>query len=184
MKEGHYMERIKKIKVNFEDMSATPFFQVQTNYRIRFGKESIENNLKLLREILGEIFKENDRIDVSFISGYIAYDKSKRTYEKTRIGKFVEIQNCKETQITDDDLENTVIFTTIKGVHKDEVYKYCKYVVNGGQQAYISFYNDTYLLYINSDVIDIISADASLIEKLKLQYREEYDKFYEIEELE
>jgi len=178
------VERMKALKVNFEDMRETPFFQVQTNYRIRFGTELIENNLKLLREILSGIFIENDRIDVSFISGYIAYDKSKRTYEKTRIGKFVEIKNWEETKITEDGLESTVIFTTIKGLHKDEVYKYCKYIVNGGQQAYICFYNGTYLLYINSDVIDIISVDTSLIKKLKFQYREEYDKFYEIEELE
>lgn len=43
----------------------------------------------------------------------------------------------------------------------------------------IFFYNDTYLLYISTDVIDIVSPDTSLIEKLKLQYSEEYDKFYE-----
>lgn len=67
----------------------------------------------------------------------------------------------------------------LKVYMKIEVYKYCKYVVNGGQQAYISFYNDTYLLYISTDVIDIISPDTSLMEKLKLQYSEEYDKFYE-----
>ncbi|MEH7222108.1 phosphatase, partial [Bacillus toyonensis] len=34
-------------------------------------------------------------------------------------------------------------------------------------------------LYISTDVIDIISPDTSLIEKLKIQYYEEYDKFYE-----
>ncbi|MEX0418299.1 phosphatase, partial [Bacillus sp. C30] len=32
---------------------------------------------------------------------------------------------------------------------------------------------------ISTDVIDIVSPDTSLIEKLKLQYSEEYDKFYE-----
>lgn len=51
--------------------------------------------------------------------------------------------------------------------------------MNGGQQAYLSFYNDTYLLYISTDVIDIISPDTSLIEKLKIQYYKEYEKFYE-----
>ncbi|SCM96893.1 Uncharacterized protein BCF24048_02647 [Bacillus cereus] len=34
-------------------------------------------------------------------------------------------------------------------------------------------------MYISTDVIDIISPDTSLIEKLKIQYCEEYDKFYE-----
>ena len=84
-----------------------------------------------------------------------------------------------ETKVDVDDLESTIIFTTIKGVHEDEVYRVLQYVVNGGQQAYISFYNDTYLLYISTDVIDIVSPDTSLIEKLKLQYSEEYYKFYE-----
>ncbi|QWH20488.1 phosphatase [Bacillus mycoides] len=178
------MERMKILNVNFDDMRATPFFQVEVKNRIRFDTELFEGNLRKLRGILTELFKSPDAIDISFTSGYITYGKSKRINEKTKIGRFMKIKNWTETQVDDDDLKSTIIFTTIKGVHKDEVYKYCKYIVNGGQQAYISFYNDTYLLYINSDVIDIISADASLIEKLKLQYREEYDKFYEIEELE
>ncbi|SIQ63803.1 hypothetical protein SAMN05878494_2011 [Bacillus cereus] len=173
------MERMKILDVNFADMTATPFFQVEAKNRIRFDIELFEGNLRGLRGILTELFKSPDTIDVSFISGYITYGKSKRINEKTKIGRFMKIKNWAETKVDVDDLESTIIFTTIKGVHEDEVYKYCKYVVNGGQQAYISFYNDTYLLYISTDVIDIISPDTSLIEKLKLQYSEEYDKFYE-----
>ncbi|PFL24893.1 phosphatase [Bacillus cereus] len=173
------MERMKILNVNFADMTAIPFFQVEAKNRIRFDIELFEGNLRGLRGILTELFKSPDTIDVSFISGYITYGKSKRINEKTKIGRFMKIKNWTETKVDVDDLESTIIFTTIKGVHEDEVYKYCKYVVNGGQQAYISFYNDTYLLYISTDVIDIISPDTSLIEKLKLQYSEEYDKFYE-----
>ncbi|MGH0942819.1 phosphatase [Bacillus mycoides] len=173
------MERMKILDVNFADMTATPFFQVKVKNRIRFDIELFEGNLRGLRGILTELFKSPDTIDVSFISGYITYGKSKRINEKTKIGRFMKIKNWTETKVDVDDLESTIIFTTIKGVHEDEVYKYCKYVVNGGQQAYISFYNDTYLLYISTDVIDIVSPDTSLIEKLKLQYSEEYDKFYE-----
>lgn len=173
------MERMKILDVNFADMTATPFFQVEAKNRIRFDIELFEGNLRGLRGILTELFKSPDTIDVSFISGYITYGKSKRINEKTKIGRFMKIKNWTETKVDVDDLESTIIFTTIKGVHEDEVYKYCKYVVNGDQQAYISFYNDTYLLYISTDVIDIVSPDTSLIEKLKLQYSEEYDKFYE-----
>lgn len=173
------MERMKILDVNFSDMTATPFFQVEAKNKIRFDIELFEGNLRGLRGILTELFKSPDTIDVSFISGYITYGKSKRINEKTKIGRFMKIKNWAETKVDVDDLESTIIFTTIKGVHEDEVYKYCKYAVNGGQQAYISFYNDTYLLYISTDVIDIISPDTSLIEKLKIQYCEEYDKFYE-----
>ncbi len=173
------MERMKILDVNFADMTATPFFQVEAKNRIRFDIELFEGNLRGLRGILTELFKSPDTIDVSCISGCITYGKSKRINEKIKIGRFMKIKNWAETKVDVDDLESTIIFTTIKGVHEDEVYKYCKYVVNGGQQAYISFYNDTYLLYISTDVIDIISPDTSLIEKLKLQYSEEYDKFYE-----
>lgn len=126
------MERMKVLNVNFEDMTATPFFQVEAKNRIRFDIELFEGNLRKLRGLLTELFKSPDTIDVSFTSGYITYGKSKRVNEKTKIGRFMKIKNWTETQVDVDDLESTIIFTTIKGVNEDEVYKYCKYVVSGG----------------------------------------------------
>lgn len=36
------MERMKVLNVNFEDMTATPFFQVEAKNRIRFDIELFE----------------------------------------------------------------------------------------------------------------------------------------------
>ncbi|PEN30933.1 phosphatase, partial [Bacillus wiedmannii] len=71
------MERMKVLNVNFEDMTATPFFQVEAKNRIRFDIELFEGNLRKLRGLLTELFKSPDTIDVSFTSGYITYGKSK-----------------------------------------------------------------------------------------------------------
>lgn len=51
------MERMKILDVNFADMTATPFFQVEAKNRIRFDIELFEGNLRGLRGILTELFK-------------------------------------------------------------------------------------------------------------------------------
>ncbi|OLG01362.1 hypothetical protein B4125_3862 [Bacillus paralicheniformis] len=44
------------------------------------------------------------------------------------------------------------------------------------------FYNDSYLVYVSTDVLDIISHDQNLIHNLKKQYEEVHDKYYENKE--
>lgn len=43
------MERMKILDVNFSDMTATPFFQVEAKNKIRFDIELFEGNLRGLR---------------------------------------------------------------------------------------------------------------------------------------
>ncbi len=53
-------------------------------------------------------------------------------------------------------------------------------IKKGFTGAYISFYSNEYLLYGSSDVIDIISNEPSNIIKLKDNYKNLYDTYYEI----
>ncbi|MDL4841963.1 hypothetical protein [Aquibacillus rhizosphaerae] len=60
-----------------------------------------------------------------------------------------------------------------------DVYNYCLIARKGLPTAYISFYSNEYLLYVSTDVINFISNDATNIAKLKDNYKNLYDTYYE-----
>ncbi|MBL3200630.1 hypothetical protein ELP17_38270, partial [Klebsiella pneumoniae] len=72
----------------------------------------------------------------------------KRIHEKTGLGKFTKIRNWKETLIKNDNFTSSTIFASIKNLNYQDFYKYCQNVSQVHPSAYISFYNDNYLLYI------------------------------------
>lgn len=171
------MQRIEKFGFKLEESEGTPFFNVFPKHRLRFGMETFENNFMLLKQVLEDVLKEDQTTDTTFISGYIT--KNKRYPEKVGIGKFIKIKNWRETVVKDEDLESDVIYSTVSNVNNSEAFKYCQKVVKGYPQAYIMFYNDNFLIYVSSDVIDIISYDSDLINDLKEKYSSDYNKFYE-----
>lgn len=67
-------------------------------------------------------------------------------------------------------MDAEIIYATVKGIHNSDVYNYCKKVHQGHREAYIVFYNDRFLIYVNNDVLDIISNDSNLIRELKVKY--------------
>ncbi|MCY7753103.1 hypothetical protein MOF38_01065 [Bacillus haynesii] len=175
------MERTKKFHVDFTKNSVSPFFQVPSDLRVRFGVELFENGkFKLLKNILNETLNKPETLDVSFISGYIVNDR--RCREKTNIGKYVTIHNWLETIVHDEEIGTNVIFATVRNIRFDEAYQYIKSVARGSNTPYMIFYNDSYLVYVSTDVLDIISHDQNLIHNLKNQYEEVYDKYYENKE--
>lgn len=173
------IERLKKFGLDFEHTSMTPFFQVQESHRIRFGSEKFDySNIKLLHEILFRVLEQNETIDVSFIIGNKFDENEKIRYKKTNLGKFFTIKNWKETVIWNDDLECYLVFATVKNLNKEEIINYCKKVISGFTQAYIMFYNDSNLVYINSDVLDIISINSEYIADLEKAYDDIFDTEY------
>jgi hypothetical protein len=174
------MQRIEKFGFKLEESEGTPFFNVSPNHRIRFGMETFENNSILLKQVLEDVLIEDQTTDTTFISGYII--NNKRYPEKVGIGKFISINNWRETIVKDEELENDVIYSTVSNVNNSEVFKYCQKVAKGYPQAYIMFYNDNFLIYVSSDVIDIISYESDVINNLKEKYSSNYNKFYESNE--
>lgn len=153
----------------------TPFFQVHEGNRIRFDIEKLSSvNLQL---IIKQIFKENKDINAIFVSEYIY--KNKRTSAKTKVGQIIHLKNWKELVVLEDDSNEGVVYASIKSLDPLDVYNYCSSVKKGSAGAYISFYSDEYLLYVSSDVIDIISNDSTNISKLKDNYKKIYDTYHE-----
>jgi len=66
----------------------------------------------------------------------------------------------------------------VKHVKLDEMISYCVQVYRGHTQAYIVFYDSDFLLYVSTDVVDIIG-DATAIKALKETYVELYDRLHD-----
>ncbi|MDM5297019.1 hypothetical protein QUF51_02410 [Bacillus pumilus] len=172
------MQKIKKFHVDLTKNTEVPFFQVPSELRIRFGVELFENgNLHLLKDIINNTLHRSEQMGVTFLSGYMINDRRYR--KKTNIGKYIKIKNWSETIVYRDEINANVIFASIQDVHFKEVYPYIKSIVKGMNSPFIVFYQDSYLVYVSEDVIDIISNDRHLIQNLKNQYQEVYDTYYE-----
>lgn len=174
------MDRLTRFNVDFYNLDNTPYYQVSGNFRLRVLSDTFhKKNELLLKELIFLIFNKESRIDSTFISGYIVNGKRRR--EKVGLGKIFKLKNWKEIIVKDEVFGEEVIFATVKGLDRYNIYKYCLKVTSGYMNsAYIIFYNDSFMLYLSSDVLDIISHDDKLINDLKLKLPKEIiDHYYD-----
>ena len=170
--EGTLVITLTQLGVDFND-EQTPFFQVNSNNRIRFGLSEI--SYVELKSVLDYIFKEVDTVDMVYLVAYII--SNKYIYTKTAVRKSILIRNWKE--ITEENEEVRNIYAIVKNIDITQVQKYALSIYKGGRAAYLAFYLKDRLVYISSDVVDIISDDVQFISHLKEQYANLYNKFYE-----
>ncbi|KIL53496.1 hypothetical protein KP77_04720 [Jeotgalibacillus alimentarius] len=169
------MVKLSKFKINFDIHQETPYFQVPKDQRIRFGMEDL--SVSKIKNVIESVFQTGDTINLIFVSAYIV--NHKRYSSNSKIGKYIHIQNWREVIVTNPSLRDSTIYTTISHLDLYDIVKYCISIFRGQKQAYISFYNHDFLLYVNNDVIDIISHDIKKIEELKKQYTGVFNTFYE-----
>ncbi|WP_226682929.1 phosphatase [Sutcliffiella horikoshii] len=166
----------------FNDINITnplaPYFQVGDRQRIRFGWTVLEENPGLLKEIFKSLkLEKQSKVDCTFLSAYESEGFKQK--EKLHLGRKFVITNWKETKIWSDDLECTCVYTTITNLNAERLYRYMIGLMKGHErQLHICFYNETYLLYTSSDVLDIVSSESN-ISILKDVFREHYDKYHE-----
>ncbi|MEE6134466.1 hypothetical protein CHN50_09710 [Priestia aryabhattai] len=167
------MVQLKDFMIDFDYTKGIPFFQVHQNNRIRF--DLYELSLADFKSIINEVFPERKDINAIFISAYIF--NGKRRSAKSRVGLTFQLNNWKE-YIVGEDKNNAVVYASIKNLSSNDIYNYCLSIRKGGRPAYISFYSNDYLLYVSTDVIDIVSNDTMNIAKLKDDYNGLYDTYY------
>ncbi|AOH53049.1 hypothetical protein ABE28_001675 [Peribacillus muralis] len=134
-------------------------------------------NITLITKIVGDVFKEDDNISVIFLSENIFKDK--RYSSKANIGNIIKIKNWHEIVVKDESSREGVVYANINDLIRNDIIKYCTKIYQGHNEAYISFYNDKSLLYVNSDVIDIILKDVGKIADLKQKYSIQFDEYYD-----
>ena len=154
----------------------TPFFQVEDSERIRFTLTEFQDKPGSLKRVFDYLFEWDENLESIFLSGYVTEHGIKR--EKLGLGNLFSLTNWKNYKKWNDDLGVHVNYTHVKNLKSSDVYKYVLKLMWGGRHLYISFYNEEYLLYVNADVMDIIS-NESRIDLLKKQFSELYDRYYE-----
>ncbi|MBZ8175297.1 hypothetical protein [Staphylococcus delphini] len=152
--------KLKNLVVQFDLNSETPYFQVEDNYKIRWDIDSIQK--RDLAEIMRLSLKS--KINGSFLSKIIS-PVCKR--EVTRLGWYINIKNWRENIHCDNE---KYIISSISDIDITEALNYCIYIKNSQIQPFIIFYDDTSLLKIGVDTIDIISASKELIKKLHTKF--------------
>lgn len=167
--------KIEQFNVDFDCNEMTPFFQSEPNNRIRFDIDKLGKNM--MQDIINKIYDKNEEIEMIFISEYIT--SGKRISSNSKIGKVITIRNWEEFPSLDEEPNVGAVYVKVKRLDRNNVFDYCFAIKRGHREAYISFFSDTFLLYVSSDVIDIISNNESEISKLKEKYVELYDRYYE-----
>lgn len=159
------------------DFSAgvTPYFQVNDSERIRFSMTEFEQNPGILKQVFRYLIQWEESLACLFISGYERADGIHR--ERLGLGKIVKITNWKNHKRWNEDLGAYIIYTQVNSLRASEIYRYFLKLMRGHRHLFICFYNVEYLVYVNNDVLDILSAESN-ITLLKEQLDELYDKFY------
>lgn len=168
------MVKLKNFTIDFDCTKGIPFFQVHQNNRIRF--DLYEISLADFKSIINEVFQERKDINAIFISQYIF--NGKRQSAKSKVGRILQLNNWQEHVVAEDE-NNAVVYASIKKLSSIDVYNYCLSIRKGRRPAYISFYSNDYLLYVSTDVIDVISNDTTNVAKLKDDYKGLYDTYHE-----
>ncbi len=165
---------IKPFPIDFT-AGITPFFQVDDSKRIRFSMSDFQQNPGTLKQVFYHMFDSDENLACLFISGYETADGIRR--ERLGLGKIVTITNWKNHKGWNDDLDAYIIYTQVNSLRVSEIYRYFLKLMRGHMPLYICFYNEEYLVYVNNDVLDILSAESK-ITLLKKRFDELYDKFH------
>ncbi|MCD8871682.1 hypothetical protein BUZ11_08560 [Staphylococcus gallinarum] len=155
--------QLVNLNISFTNEDPAPFFQVESENKLRLDIDYI--NRDNLTRIVNILFKDDDSINLSYYYGTVF---PKIFKEPTRIGKYISINNWKEVYA----------IVTIKSIRKSELINYLLYLKHALKDPYMCIYNEHNLLCNSSDVIDIVSGSAKMINDLKSVYEPIVNHFY------
>ncbi|WP_410503066.1 hypothetical protein RIF24_07445 [Exiguobacterium acetylicum] len=149
---------LSQFQIELDVRKQTPYFQSTPERRIRFLMEDL--TASQLKNILQTIFQEDRSIHLLFVAAYI--HRHRRYSAKARVGSSITIRNWKEHIVQEEADHTGVVYAHVKHVRLDEIISYCIKVYRGHSQAYIVFFDSDFLLYVSTDVVDIIGDATSI----------------------
>lgn len=167
------MSDMLKGSIQFAIDKPIPYFQVSDEHRIRFGYEKMKGSL--IKQIITETYA-NDSFNMEFLLRVIEGHYIQT--EKTNLGRYFKITNWKEVfHKGEEDVD--YINVIVKNIDLKPLIKYITNVVCGNERSsYIIFFSSDKLIYVSTDVMDIVSHDTAFIERLKEKYKDIYDKYH------
>lgn len=162
---------MKRIEEQFRILFSaeqSPYFQAEEKRRMAIQHQEIEANAGYLQRIISSLFDEDSRIDLTFLKSYMPYGfKKPRCFEKQALHQAFVIRNWKEEYIDRQETEAVLYYATVKSVSSEEVFQYVKGIIQGKKPSFIAFYNDRYMLDVNSDEVVIIAKSKEDIHALR-----------------
>ena len=163
------MERIKEVFNVLFSEEQNPYFQVSEDNRIAIPFTILEGKPSFVKTIISMLFERESKIDVSFLKSYIPKGfKNPRSFENKTLHSTINIKNWEEHRITKMEFGDILIYVTVKDIMSEEIYNYILTLLKGKKDAYIGFYNDYYLMTVDTDEILIFARDTELIFPVKV----------------
>ncbi|MDN7227958.1 hypothetical protein QWY15_11675 [Planococcus sp. N064] len=146
----------------------SPYFQAEEEHRMVIQHQELKERAGLVQRTSTFLFAEDSRIDMTFLKSYMPHGfKKPRCFEKQALHRAFVIRNWKEEYIDRQESEAILHYATVKSVSSEEVFQYVKGILKGKQPSLIAFYNDRYMLEVNSDEVVIIAKNKEDINVLK-----------------
>ncbi|PAE17365.1 hypothetical protein CHH91_04280 [Virgibacillus sp. 7505] len=167
---------LKQLGIDIYGREGSVFFQASQENRVRLATDIFSdfNNRKLLKEEIIQRFIYKP-VSLTFLSAY--YINDTRIREKLGLGKVLSISNWKEKVISDD--EERLIYGTISNLDNTQVLSIIYGVLAEKIASPLTFHNDESIVYVSSDVLDVVTVDDVKVKKFKNKYPDLYDKYYE-----
>lgn len=165
--------KIANKEIHFGIAKPIPYFQVKDEHRIRFGYEKMKGIL--IKQIITDTYAD-DSFNMEFLLKVIEGHYIQN--EKSNLGRYFKITNWKEVFHKGEE-EIDYINVIVKGVELKPLIKYITKVICGNErESFIIFYSSDKIIYVSSDVIDIVSHDTKFIEEMKKKYERTYDTYW------
>lgn len=165
---------INNQEIIFQPNRPTPYFQVTAEYRMRLGYDKLD--LWGVKEVLSEII-DNDMSMTVLINTIEGRNEHR---EKLKLKRYMTIKNWHENMIKDDEEGVHYVMATVHEVDASTIIKIAQSaVITNEFKGFIHFFDERLIIYVSTDVIDIISSDTFLISELKARYFDRYDRYWE-----
>ncbi|MGH2317974.1 hypothetical protein ACRC6Q_09400 [Planococcus sp. SE5232] len=156
------MERIEKEFSVVFSAEQSPYFQVNEERRLAISFNQIKGKASFQQAFIRLLFGDESRIDVTFFKSYSS-DNSKRftCFEKKALHQTIRIRNWREDLVLKQDHDDfRLSYATVQDIAPSDVLAYIRSIARGKKPSYIGFYNNRYLLTVDTDEFIVISKDS------------------------
>lgn len=155
----------------------TPYFLVPKDNRIRFDIDYVDYNI--LNNIFSLLSISSTYLNLIYLDNVEEFGEKYREDTST-VNDFFQTNECEIISIKDEEDNKKILnFHQIKNCKENDILNYILYISNGGYSNLLYFYNDSMIIKISSDILDIVHEDSNIITLMKVQFNSLYDKYYE-----
>ena len=165
------------LNLSITTSAGTPYFLVSKDNRIRFDIDYVDYNI--LNDIFSLLSISNTYLNLIYLDNVEEFGKKYRE-DKSAVNEFFQTIECEFISLKDEEDDNKILnFYQVKDCKENDILNYILYVSDGGYSNLLYFYNDSMIIKISSDIVDIVHEDSNVITLMKVQFNGLYDSYYE-----